>query len=258
MTTQMQTLKLALESAGKAVRRRFGKVGYRLKGEANLVTDADLASQKAAIGVIKKAFPQHDFLGEENARKNTGSPYTWVIDPIDGTTNFAHTFPQCSISIALFYKNQVILGGVLNPITNEMFLAQKGKGATLNGKKIHVSHVKKVHEALLVTGFPYNRNEIMPELLARFERCLRASHDVRRLGSAALDLCWVAAGRLDGYWEQNLNPWDVAAGTLILTEAGGKVTDFNGKKWPKMQDFGHQLLASNGKIHSELKTIVAG
>lgn len=254
----MQTLKLALESAGKAVRRRFGKVGYRLKGEANLVTDADLASQKAAIGVIKKFFPEHDFLGEENARKNTGSPYTWVIDPIDGTTNFAHTFPQCSISIALFYKNQVILGGVLNPITNEMFLAQKGKGATLNGKKIHVSNVKKVHEALLVTGFPYNRNEIMPELLARFERCLRASHDVRRLGSAALDLCWVAAGRLDGYWEQNLNPWDVAAGTLILTEAGGKVTDFNGKKWPKMQDFGHQLLASNGKIHSELKTIVAG
>lgn len=254
----MQTLKLALESAGKAVRRRFGKVGYRLKGEANLVTDADLASQKAAIGVIKKSFPEHDFLGEENARKNTGSPYTWVIDPIDGTTNFAHTFPQCSISIALFYKNQVILGGVLNPITNEMFLAQKGKGATLNGKKIHVSNVKKVHEALLVTGFPYNRNEIMPELLARFERCLRASHDVRRLGSAALDLCWVAAGRLDGYWEQNLNPWDVAAGTLILTEAGGKVTDFNGKKWPKMQDFGHQLLASNGKIHSELKTIVAG
>lgn len=253
----MQTLKLALESAGKAVRRRFGKVGYRLKGEANLVTDADLASQKAAIGVIKKAFPQHDFLGEENARKNTGSPYTWVIDPIDGTTNFAHTFPQCSISIALFYKNQVILGGVLNPITNEMFLAQKGKGSTLNGKKIHVSHVKKVHEALLVTGFPYNRNKIMPELLARFERCLRASHDVRRLGSAALDLCWVAAGRLDGYWEQNLNPWDVAAGTLILTEAGGKVTDFNGKKWTKMQDFGHQVLASNGKIHSELKTIVA-
>ena len=253
----MQTLKLALESAGKAVRRRFGKVGYRLKGEANLVTDADLASQKAAIGVIKKAFPQHDFLGEENAHKNTGSPYTWVIDPIDGTTNFAHTFPQCSISIALFYKNQVILGGVLNPITHEMFLAQKGKGATLNGKKIHVSNVKKVHEALLVTGFPYNRNEIMPELLARFERCLRASHDVRRLGSAALDLCWVAAGRLDGYWEQNLNPWDVAAGTLILTEAGGKVTDFNGKKWPQMQDFGHQVLASNGKIHSELKTIVA-
>ena len=257
MNLEMQTLKLALETAGKAVRRRFGKVGYRLKAEANLVTEADLASQKAAIGVIKKAFPSHDFLGEENARKNTGSPYTWVIDPIDGTTNFAHTFPQCSISIALFHKNQVILGGVLNPITQELFLAQKGKGATLNGKKIHVSQVKKVHEALLVTGFPYNRNEIMPQLLTRFENFLRACHDVRRLGSAALDLCWVAAGRLDGYWEQNLNPWDVAAGTLILTEAGGKVTDFNGKKWPKMQDFGLEILASNGKIHTEMKNILA-
>ncbi len=257
MTLQMQTLKLALETAGRAVRRRFGKVGYRLKGEANLVTEADLASQKAAIQVIKKAFPTHDFLGEEDARKNTGSPYTWVIDPIDGTTNFAHTFPQCSVSVALFYKNQVILGGVLNPITNEMFLAQKGKGATLNGKKIHVSNVKKVHEALLVTGFPYNRNEIMPELLHRFENFLRAGHDVRRLGSAALDLCWLAAGRLDGYWEQNLNPWDVAAGTLVLTEAGGKVTDFSGKKWAKMQNFGRQVLASNGKIHAEMLTILS-
>lgn len=252
MKKELQTLKLALETAGRAVRRRFGKVGYRLKGEANLVTDADLASQKAVIGVIKKAFPEHDFWGEENVRKKTGSPYTWVVDPIDGTTNFAHTFPQCSISIALFYKNQVVAGGVYNAITDEMFLAAKGKGATLNGKKIHVSKVKKLHEALLVTGFPYNRKEIMPELLARFERFLCACHDVRRLGSAALDLCWVAAGRLDGYWEQNLNPWDVAAGTLILTEAGGKVTDFSGKKYAKMEDFGRTIAASNGAIQKEL------
>ncbi len=252
MNKELQTLKLALEAAGRAVRRRFGKVGFRLKGEANLVTDADLASQKAVIAVIKKDFPEHDFWGEENARKNTGSPYTWVIDPIDGTTNFAHTFPQCSVSVALFYKNRVTLGGVYNPVTCEMFLAQKDKGATLNGKKIRVSKVKKLHDALLVTGFPYNRNEIMPELLTCFERFLRSSHDVRRLGSAALDLCWVAAGRLDGYWEQNLNPWDVAAGTLILTEAGGKVTDFSGKKYGKMEDFGRTLTASNGRIHAEM------
>lgn len=257
MTQELNTLKQALFTAGKAVLRRFGKVGYRLKAEANLVTDADLASQKAIIRIIKKNFPEHDFLGEENARKNTGSPYLWVIDPIDGTTNFAHTFPQSSISIALFYKNQVIAGGVYNPVTQEMFLAQKGKGATLNGKKIHVSSVRKVHEALLVTGFPYNRNEIMPQLLHRFENFLRASHDVRRLGSAALDLCWLAAGRLDGYWEQNLNPWDVAAGSLILTEAGGKVTDFSGRTWKHMENFGPEVLASNGKIHKEMTEIIS-
>lgn len=256
MKQEFAVLQECLQAASKVVRRHFGKVGYELKGKANLVTKADVASQKAVLGIIRKRFPRHDYLAEEDAVKNTGADYTWVIDPIDGTTNFAHTFPQCSVSVALFYKNEPVLGGVANPATGETFLAQKGKGATLNGKKIHVSKTAKLAQALLVTGFPYNRFTRMPELLTRFEDFLNSCHDVRRLGSAALDLCWLAAGRTDGYWEDNLNPWDVGAGILILQEAGGKVTDYSGKKYKKLPDYGRTMLASNGKIHAQMLQII--
>lgn len=256
MKQEFAVLQECLQAASKVVRRHFGKVGYELKGKANLVTKADVASQKAVLDIIRKRFPQHDYLAEEDAVKNTGADYTWVIDPIDGTTNFAHTFPQCSVSVALFYKNEPVLGGVANPATGETFLAQKGKGATLNGKKIHVSNTAKLAQALLVTGFPYNRFTRMPELLTRFEGFLNSCHDVRRLGSAALDLCWLAAGRTDGYWEDNLNPWDVGAGILILQEAGGKVTDYSGKKYKKLPDYGRTMLASNGKIHAQMLQII--
>lgn len=256
MKQEFAVLQECLQAASKVVRRHFGKVGYELKGKANLVTKADVASQKAVLDIIRKRFPQHDYLAEEDAVKNTGADYTWVIDPIDGTTNFAHTFPQCSVSIALFYKNEPVLGGVANPATGETFLAQKGKGATLNGKKIHVSNTAKLAQALLVTGFPYNRFTRMPELLTRFEGFLNSCHDVRRLGSAALDLCWLAAGRTDGYWEDNLNPWDVGAGILILQEAGGKVTDYSGKKYKKLPDYGRTMLASNGRIHAQMLQII--
>ncbi len=256
MKKEFEVLQQALEKASQVVQKKFGKVSYELKGKANLVTQADRASQQVALKIIRAAFPEHDFYAEENARKQTNSPYTWVIDPIDGTTNFAHTFPQCSISIALFYKNEPVLGGVKNPITGETFLAQKGKGATLNGKKIHVSQTKCLENSLLVTGFPYDRFNRLPELLARFGRFLNACHDVRRLGSAALDLCWLAAGRLDGYWEDYLNPWDVGAGILILQEAGGKVTDYQGKKYKKLEEFGRTLVASNGKIHRQMLSLV--
>lgn len=256
MKQEFAVLQLALNTAADVVKRKFGKVGYVLKGKANLVTAADVASQKAILSVISKHFPQHDFLAEENGRKASGSAYTWVIDPIDGTTNFAHTLPQCSISIALFKGNTPVLGGVKNPITGETFLAQKGKGATLNGKKIHVSQAEKLSHSLLVTGFPYNRFSHMPELLARFGYFLDECHDVRRLGSAALDLCWVAAGRLDGYWEEDLHAWDVAAGALILQEAGGTVTAYNGKPFEKIEDYGRTLLASNGKIHPHMLRIM--
>ena len=249
-------LKQALLAAARVVKKHFGKVGYELKAKANLVTKADLASQKTILNIIRKNFPQHDYLAEEDAKKITGAPYIWVIDPIDGTTNFAHTVPQCSISIALFHKNEPVLGGVMNPITGDLFLAQKGKGATLNGKKIHVSSIAKMENSLLVTGFPYNRFERMPELLNWFEQFLLACHDVRRFGSAALDLCWLAAGRLEGYWEDNLNPWDVGAGLLIVQEAGGKVTDFSGKKYKKLEDMGRSVLASNGKIHTQMVKIL--
>ena len=256
MKKEFAVLQQALEAAAKVVCAKFGKVGYELKGKANLVTAADVAAQKAVLAVIRKNFPQHDYLAEENGLKNTGSDFTWVVDPIDGTTNFAHTFPQCSTSIALFYKNEPVLGGVKNAVTGETFLAQKGKGATLNGKKIHVSDVSNLSGSLLITGFPYDRFDRMPALLKRFEGFLNASHDVRRLGSAALDLCWLAAGRADGYWEDALNPWDVSAGILILQEAGGKVTGFDGKKFKHIQDYGKTLLASNGKIHAQMLKII--
>lgn len=256
MNKEKKVLITCLKTAARVVKKNFGKVGYRLKAKANLVTLADEASQNAILKIIRQNFPEHNYLAEENGIKKTNSPYTWVIDPIDGTTNFAHTLPQCSISIALFYKDEPVLGGVMNPISGELFMAQKGKGATLNGKKIHVSRVKNLEQSLLVTGFPYNRFNRMPELLARFERFLLACHDVRRLGSAALDLCFVAAGRLDGYWEDNLNPWDVGAGILILQEAGGKITDYQGKKYKKLADHGATILASNGKIHNQMLKLI--
>ncbi|MBQ8843223.1 MAG: inositol monophosphatase [Elusimicrobiaceae bacterium] len=256
MNQEFTVLKECLQTAGKIARRHLGKVGFDLKAKANLVTKADVACQKAILKIIQKNFPHHDFLAEEDGLKNTGSDYKWVIDPIDGTTNFAHGMPHFSISVALAYKNDIILGGVYDVCMDEMFLARKGKGATLNGKKIKVSSVKKLENALLVTGFPYVRENRMKELLNRFENFILSCHDIRRLGSAALDMCWVAAGRFDGYWEDCLNPWDISAGKLILEEAGGKVTDYQNKKWTKLEHFGRQTLASNGKIHREMFDII--
>lgn len=256
MKKEFAILQQCLQTAGKIAKRYLGKVGYDLKGRGNLVTQADVACQRAILQIIKKNFPQHDFLAEENGLKNTGSAWKWVIDPIDGTTNFAHTMPHFSISIALAYHHEIVLGGVYDVCMNELFLAQKEKGATLNGQKIHVSQVKKVEDALLVTGFPYVRQARMPELLKRFEAFILTCHDIRRTGSAALDMCWVAAGRFDGYWEDSLNPWDISAGKLIVEEAGGRVTDFQGKKWKDLSSFGKQTLASNGKIHKEMCAII--
>ena len=256
MKKELSVLKECLKTAGNIALRHMGKVDFSLKGRANLVTKADLACQKAILKIIEKNFPEHDFLAEEEGLKNTGSCWRWVIDPIDGTTNFAHAMPHFSISIALAYKNEVRLGGVYDPCFDEMFIACKGKGSTLNGKKIKVSKTAKLENALLVTGFPYVREGRMEELLKRFNNFILSCHDIRRLGSAALDLCWVAAGRFDGYWEDSLNPWDSAAGKLILEEAGGKVTDYANKKWTRLETFGRQTLASNGKIHREMFDII--
>lgn len=256
MNREFAVLKQCLQTAGAIARRRMGKVSFDLKGRANLVTQADVACQKAILQIIKKNFPGHDFLAEENGLKNTGSDWKWIVDPIDGTTNFAHCMPHFSVSVALAHKNEIVLGGVYDVCADELFLARKGKGATLNGKKIRVSKTAKLENALLVTGFPYVRENRMNELLARFKNFILSCHDIRRLGSAALDMCWVAAGRFDGYWEDSLNPWDISAGKLILEEAGGKVTDYAGKKWKKPETFGAQTLASNGKIHREMFDII--
>ncbi|MFA6004723.1 MAG: inositol monophosphatase family protein, partial [Elusimicrobiota bacterium] len=194
------------------------------KGRANLLTQADQESQAAILGLIRRRFPDHDFYAEEKARKDTGAEFSWIIDPLDGTTNFAHGYPACCTSIALLRHGRPVWAGINDPFRGERFLAEAGRGARLNGRPIRVSKTRRVEDSLLITGFPYDRaqrSRIYTEFYRKFMiRC----HDVRRSGSAALDLAWIAAGRADGFWEFKLSPWDVAAGLLLVREAGGKVT----------------------------------
>jgi myo-inositol-1(or 4)-monophosphatase len=254
---ELLTLKKALTEAGKIAKKYYGKVSYDLKGRGNLVTKADYECQKKITQIISKAFPTHAFLAEEKQQDlNTQGKYIWVIDPIDGTANYAHTFPHSGISVGLTKDAVPVLGGVLDFARGEMFYAVKGKGAFLNGKKIHVSKTAKLQDSLLVTGFPFERNKIEFLHIPVFKDFLMICHDVRRTGAASLDLCWTAAGRIDGYWEFTLNPWDVCAGKLILEEAGGKVSDFNGKPWNKLETYGAQTLASNGKIHKQMLSVL--
>jgi len=253
MKKEFSVLQEALFEGGKIAKKYAGKVGYELKAKANLVTIADFEVQKRVIKVISAAFPAHAFLAEE-AQKGikTEGRFKWVIDPIDGTTNYAHTFPHSAVSIALADNNKILLGGVYDFFKEEIFTAVKGQGAKLNGKKISASKTKRLEDSLLITGFAYDRSILEKHCLPLFKKLILTAHDIRRSGSAALDLCWAATGRIDGYWEFNLKPWDVAAGKLILEEAGGKVTDFDGKPWAKLQNYGIQTLATNGRIHKEM------
>jgi myo-inositol-1(or 4)-monophosphatase len=240
----------AAYKAGAVLREFQGNLTeIKKKGDIDLVTEADTASEKLIIDTIQAEFPDHGILAEESGAIPTDSPWQWIIDPLDGTTNYAHGLSLFSVSIALAKDGQMILGLVLNPATGELFSAAKGLGATLNGEPIQVSKTKILHESLLVTGFPYNFKEIINDLLARFSRCLSHSQGVRRLGSAAIDLCYVACGRFEGFWEQNLHPWDTAAGLLIVEEAGGKVTDFSNQ--PFCVDM-KEIMATNGHIHQEM------
>lgn len=246
----------ALKTCGGILRHYFRKTDYSLKGKGNLLTKADLESQKAALKIITAAFPEHDYMAEEEAERKSGSPYLWVMDPLDGTTNFAHGLPASCVSIALLKNGTPVLGGVIDPFRDELFIAQKGAGATLNGKKIQVTKTAKLKDSLLFTGFPYDRH-----LRGRFY-CnfivdfLKICHDVRRSGAAALDMSWLAAGRADGYWEFHLKPWDVAAGRLLVEEAGGEVTAFNGKPWTDINQYGKETLVTNGLIHAEMLRII--
>ncbi len=248
----------ALSAGAEVLKKKFRKVSFRYKGRANLVTEADVLSQKAILAVIRRFAPLHDYQAEENAVRNTGSLFRWVIDPLDGTTNYAHGYPASCVSIALLFKDQPIFGGVYDPFREERFIAEKGRGAFLNGKKISVSKIKSLKESLLITGFAYDRHRHSHFYVERLRKFLLASHDIRRSGSAALDLAWIACGRADGFWEFRLNPWDVAAGWLLVEEAGGKVTDFSGKRWSNPKVFGPQTLASNGRIHSEMLSFFKG
>ncbi|MBK8710574.1 MAG: inositol monophosphatase [Niastella sp.] len=219
------------------------------EGVNNLVTEADHAAEKAIIAVIQKEFPDHFILSEETGEIKSNSEYKWIIDPIDGTVNFANGIPICCVSIAVEKNGEMILGAVYAPILNEFYIAEKGRGAFLNDKKIAVSSKTEVIKSCLVTGFPYTYLDSPRGPLQVFEELIRQGIPVRRLGSAAIDLCWVAAGRFDGFYEHQLQAWDSAAGFLLVKEAGGEVTDFAGKKFSPYQP---HILATNGKIHNEL------
>ena len=223
------------------------------EGVNNLVTEADHASEKAILGIIKSRFPDHYILAEESGAIIQDSNYKWIIDPIDGTVNFAHGIPLNCVSIAIEHNGEIVMAAVYNPHLNELFFAEKEKGATLNNKHIHVSEQNEVIKACLVTGFPYTYINISNGPLEIFERFIRKGVPVRRLGSAAIDLCWVACGRFDGFYEHKLEAWDSAAGYLIVEEAGGKVTDFTGKKFSIYQ---HRVLATNRKIHDEMLAVI--
>src|SRR5580700_8222743 len=238
--------------AGAAVMQRYFQGEFKVsnkEGINNLVTEADHASEKAIFEVIRHDFPDHFLLSEEAGEIVTNSSYKWIIDPIDGTVNFAHGLPLCCVSIAVEQEGEMILGVVYNPFIKEFFFAQRGYGATLNDKKIRVSEETSVGKACLVTGFPYSYPDQSYGPLEVFSKLIRSGVPVRRLGSAAMDLCWVAAGRFDGFYEHKLQAWDSAAGFLIVEEAGGKVSDFSGKRYSPYQP---HIIATNGKIHDEL------
>lgn len=223
------------------------------KGDINLVTEMDMRSERAVVETLLASFPDHSIIAEEETTIRNGSDFTWIIDPLDGTTNYAHGYPCFSVSIALEQGEDIILGVVYDPMRDELFSAQKGKGAFLNGKPIRVSGIDTLIKSLLATGFPYDRKVSDRNNMDHFRDLLMASQEVRRDGSAALDLCSVAAGRFDGFWELKLKPWDVAAGSLIVTEAGGRVTDLAGAAFSIHDD---EILASNGTIHGQMSEIL--
>jgi len=249
------TLINAVKAGAAELARFFNKsfVVSNKEGINNLVTEADHASEKAIFDVIKSQFPDHYILSEEAGAIIQDSSYKWIIDPIDGTVNFAHSIPLCCVSIAVEYNGEIILASVYNPLMNELFFAEKGKGSTLNDKQIRVSKKQHVLNACLVTGFPYTYLDVPNGPLQIFEKLIRKGIPVRRLGSAATDLCWVAAGRFDGFYEHKLQAWDSAGGYLIVEEAGGKVTDFQGNKFSPYQP---HILATNGEIHNEMLAVI--
>ncbi|HWV67044.1 inositol monophosphatase family protein [Chitinophaga sp.] len=251
------TLLKATEASGKILQQYFnGPFEVSSKSTVNdLVTEVDKKSETAIINIIRETYPDHFILSEEVGEIKTDSSVKWIIDPIDGTVNYANGIPICCVSIGVEKDGEMVLGAVYNPFMNELFVAEKGQGATLNGKPIHVSTKAEVSKSCLVTGFPYQWQDMPNNPLVVFERVIKEGIPVRRLGSAAIDLCWVACGRFDGFYEHHLQAWDSAAGYLIVEEAGGKVTDFSGNRFSPYQK---QILATNGHIHSALLDLVNG
>lgn len=241
--------------AGALLRDNVGRIGsIEFKGAVDIVTDVDRKSEALIIDAIKKAFPGHGILAEESPEVKQDSPFKWIIDPLDGTTNYSHGFPFFCVSIGFEISGEVAFGVVYDPMMNELFTAEKGKGATLNGKKTGVSTIGELGKSLLATGFPYDLRSSKDNNLDRFSEFSLKAQAIRRAGSAALDLCYIASGRFDGYWEMKLKPWDVAAGSLIVSESGGAVTDFSGGPF---SIYGKECLASNGLIHEDMTRILS-
>jgi myo-inositol-1(or 4)-monophosphatase len=245
----------AAEAAGALLCEHWQKpkeITY--KGAIDLVTSLDRESERLIVGLLQQNFPEHSILAEEETRHVGNShAYRWIIDPLDGTTNFAHGYPQFCISIALEHEGEVILGLVYDPLRRECFEARIRGGAALNGAAIRVSAVEELDKSLLATGFPYDRRDHADFYLTFFKAFMVRSQGIRRNGSAALDLCYLACGRIDGFWELKLRPWDVAAGALIVAEAGGKLSDFSGNEFSISGD---ETLASNRIIHDEMLEVM--
>jgi myo-inositol-1(or 4)-monophosphatase len=240
----------AVRESGKIQKEWLGRdKRIEFKGAINLVTEVDKRCEQRIVEIIKKAFPQHNILTEETLMPELPSPFRWIVDPLDGTTNYAHGYPCFCTSIALELEGEIVLGSVYDPLLDELFTAQQGKGAFLNNERISVSATEQLTNALICTGFPYDLRESPENNLDHFNLFFMEARAIRRDGSAALDLCYVAAGRFDGFWELKLYPWDVAAGKLLVEEAGGKVSDFRGGP---LAIYGQEILATNGRIHEKM------
>ena len=254
MKSYLETAVRAAQSAGRVQKDRLWREHeIRFKGESDLVTEVDRECEDLIVAVIRERFPDHDILAEENVYAQSGSRFRWIIDPLDGTTNYAHGFPWFCVSIALEIDGEVRLGVIRHAMMDELFTAVKDEGAFLNGRPIRVSRRGPLKGSLLATGFPYDRTRGNENNFANFVNFQMAARAVRRAGAAALDLAYVAAGRLDGYWEVKLKPWDVAAGQLLVTEAGGRVTNHAGEPYSV---YDHRILASNGLIHDEMVEVL--
>jgi myo-inositol-1(or 4)-monophosphatase len=243
----------AVLEAGALQRAKYGEeIEIAHKGEIDLVTDVDRASEAAILAVIRERFPDHDIVTEETVLERTGSRFVWFVDPLDGTTNYAHGYPFFCGSVALAVDEELVAGAVYDPIKRELFTAERGAGAHLNGRRLKTSSTERLLDSLLVTGFPYDFREDLSKSLRLFNRFMAHARAIRRDGAAALDLAYLAAGRIDGFWEERLKAWDIMAGALMVQEAGGRVTRFDGAALRLSAD---ETLASNGPLHAAMLSV---
>jgi myo-inositol-1(or 4)-monophosphatase len=250
-------VEIVLQAGAIQLARRASGFHVDKKGTIDLVTEVDIECERMCRAILAERFPDHDILAEEMSRdpqQPSTSTHRWVYDPLDGTTNYAHGLPIFCSSLALQIDGRTVVGAIYDPTRAELFTAERGTGAFLNGQRMHVSAAAELIDALLVTGFPYDVHKHTADLVTMFGAFLGRARAVRRLGSAALDLCYVAAGRFDGYWEQHLWPWDVAAGALIVAEAGGTVTGMDGSDFDPAAA---HLVASNGRVHTAMLNVIS-